>query len=113
MRYVIISLIFYPLLLSITGCAVQNNYVKAYNEFAVESAKAGLWNEAALRWEYVITIEPDNAKAHNNLGVAYEALERLEDAYREYEIAVKLEPENEVYRKNLNQYQNQVKKATR
>ena len=104
-RYVIANLIFFSLLFSIAGCVVKSeNLIESYNEFAIKSAKAGLWNEAALRWERIIEIDPNNAKAHNNLGVAYEALERFDDALREYELAVKLEPENKVYRKNLSQY---------
>jgi len=105
LRYVIVNLILFSFLFLIVGCAARNeNLIASYNEFAIESAKAGLWNEAALRWKRIIEIDPNNAKAHNNLGVAYEALERFDDALREYELAVKLEPANKVYRKNLIRY---------
>lgn len=105
LRYIIVNLILFSFLLSIIGCGLKNDeLIDAYNEFAIQSAKANLWNEAALRWEQIIEIDPNNAKAHNNLGVAYEALERFEDALKEYKKAVKLEPENKIYRRNLSRY---------
>jgi len=99
-----IKIIFIFLFVSTIGCSFNNNLVNSYNEFAIKAAKANLWNEAALRWQRIIEIDPNNAKAHNNLGVAYEALEKFDEALRQYELAVELAPQNEAYRRNLNRY---------
>jgi len=83
------------------GCGFKSDEsLKAYNEFAIKSAKKGLWNEAIMRWERLISADPNNAKYHNNLAVAYEAKGQLDLALIEYEKAIKLDPENKVYRYN-------------
>ena len=41
--------------------------------FGVRMAKMNLWREAMFRFRRATQIEPDNAMAHNNLAVAYEA----------------------------------------
>jgi len=97
-----ISLWFIISLLSIIGCGISNDkLIEQYNDFAIRSAQANLWNEAILRWQRIIEIDPKNAKAHNNLGVAYEAMERFDEALAEYEKAIELDPSNEVYRRNF------------
>jgi len=83
------------------GCGTSNDaLIQKYNDFAIKSAKAGLWREAMFRWQRIIEIDPDNAKAHNNLGVAYEALERFDEALTEYDKAIAIEPDNDVYQEN-------------
>ena len=97
-----LSLWFIILLLSVIGCGISNDkLIEQYNDFAIRSAQANLWNEAILRWQRIIEIEPKNAKAHNNLGVAYEAMERFDEALTEYEKAIELDPGNEAYRRNF------------
>lgn len=83
------------------GCGTSNReLIQKYNDFAIKSAKAGLWREAMLRWQRIIEIDQENAKAHNNLGVAYEALERFDEALAEYDKAISIEPDNEIYHEN-------------
>jgi len=85
----------------IVGCGTSNSkLIQKYNDFAIKSGKAGLWREAMFRWQRVIEIDPKNAKAHNNLGVAYEALERFDEALAEYDEAISAEPDNEIYHEN-------------
>ncbi|MGB9597765.1 MAG: tetratricopeptide repeat protein [Candidatus Poribacteria bacterium] len=87
--------------LILTGCGFKSDEsLKAYNEFAIKSAKMGLWNEAIMRWERLVSAEPNNAKYHNNLAVAYEAKGELDLALAHYEKAIKLDPENKAYRYN-------------
>ena len=74
--------------------------IKQYNQFAIKSAELQLWNEAIFRWQHVLKIEPQNAKAHNNLGVAYEAVGKIDEAMEAYERATELEPDNRYYRFN-------------
>lgn len=87
--------------LVLVGCGLKSDEsLKAYNEFAIKSAKMGLWNEAIMRWQRLISEDPNNAKYHNNLAVAYEAKGELDLALAEYEKAIKLDPENKAYRYN-------------
>jgi Flp pilus assembly protein TadD len=73
---------------------------EGYNRFAIRAAQAQLWNEAVFRWKQVISIDPEDSKAHNNLGVAYEALGDMEEAIASYQRAAELEPNNKYYRLN-------------
>ena len=74
--------------------------IEQYNQFAIKSAELQLWNEAIFRWQHVLRIEPQNAKVYNNLGVAYEAVGKIDEAIEAYERATELEPENRFYRFN-------------
>ena len=74
--------------------------VHDYNQFAIKTAKAGLWNEAIFRWNQVTSIDPDNAVAYNNLGVGYEALGKIEEAEAAYQRATELDPDSKYYRIN-------------
>ena len=86
----------------LSGCAVfqDTSQTEAYNQFAIRAAQAQLWNEAIFRWKQVINIDPDDAKAHNNLGVAYEAVGNMDEAVTAYQRAAELEPGNKYYRLN-------------
>lgn len=46
--------------------------------------------EAAAKLEQVVALKPDFIKAHDNLGLCYEALGRFDDAVKSYERAVEL-----------------------
>ena len=88
--------------LMLSGCAVFRDtpQTDAYNRFAIRAAQAQLWNEAIFRWKQVINIDPDDSKAHNNLGVAYEATGDMDAALVAYRRATALEPDNRYYRLN-------------
>lgn len=88
--------------LFLSGCAGfrDTSQTEAYNRFAIRAAQAQLWNEAVFRWKQVINIDPEDSKAHNNLGVAYEALGNVEEAIAAYQRAAELEPSNKYYRLN-------------
>ena len=90
------------LCLLLSGCAGlrDTSQTEAYNRFAIRAAQAQLWNEAVFRWKQVINIDPEDAKAHNNLGVAYEALGNMDEAIASYQRAAELEPGNKYYRLN-------------
>jgi hypothetical protein len=57
-------------------------------------------SETAL-WESTVRVSPSNPRAHNNLGVAYEAIGRTADARASYARAVALEPRFLTARRNL------------
>lgn len=89
-----------------TGCRGGGGSVDRDLAFAMRSARASLWNEAAYRWERALVARPDDAKIHNNLGVAYEHEGRYEDARREYKAALQLLPEDDHIRKNYEAFEN-------
>ena len=88
--------------LTLSGCAMFRDtpQTDAYNRFAIRAAQAQLWNEAIFRWKQVIHIDPDDSKAHNNIGVAYEATGNMDAALAAYQRAAELEPDNRYYRLN-------------
>jgi tetratricopeptide (TPR) repeat protein len=88
--------------LILSGCAIlrDTNQTEAYNRFAIRAAQAQLWNEAVFRWKQVIDVDPEDSKAYNNLGVAYEALGDIDEAVAAYQRATELEPDNKYYRLN-------------
>ena len=88
--------------LILSGCAGSRDatQTEAYNRFAIKAAQAQLWNEAVFRWKQVINIDPEDSKAHNNLGVAYEARGNMDEAIASYQRAAELEPNNKYYRLN-------------
>ena len=89
------------ILTTLVGCASHDTTsVSDYNQFAVKAARAGLWNEAIFRWKQVVNIDPDNAAAHNNLGVGYEAMGKISEAVTAYQRATELEPNSKYYRIN-------------
>lgn len=72
--------------------------------FGVRMAKMNLWREAMFRFRRATQIEPDNAMAHNNLAVAYEATGDFDAAAKEYREALRLDRSNEYVQKNYSRY---------
>jgi len=75
-----------------------------YNRFALRAQEEGLWREAEYRLRQALRENPDDARLHNNLAVALEALGELDEAHAEYQMAVKLDPGNDTYRRNLRDF---------
>jgi len=96
----------------VSGCGVKNaDMIKEQNEFAIKSAKMGLWNEAILRWKRIVEIDPKNAKAFNNIGVAYEAKGEFDAALISYKTATELDPGNKIYMNNYNRFKKNYEKS--
>ena len=72
--------------------------------FGVRMARMNLWREAMFRFRRATQIEPDNAMAHNNLAVAYEATGDFDAAAKEYREALRLDRSNEYIQKNYSRY---------
>ena len=89
--------------LILSGCAGSRDatQTEAYNRFAIKAAQAQLWNEAVFRWKQVINIDPEDSKAHNNLGVAYEALGNMDEAIASYQRAAELKTEQQILQTQL------------
>jgi tetratricopeptide (TPR) repeat protein len=70
------------------------NHVDARINLGVALKKAGRIDEAINQLEQALRIEPDNAKAHNDLGTCLALVPgRLQDAIGEYQEALKFNPD--------------------
>ena len=52
------------------------------------------WRDDLILWSQTIIVSPESAKAHNNLGKAYDKLGRFQEAIKEYQIALHFLPDN-------------------
>lgn len=98
-----------PLFLAILLTACGSRYGSAPKAgsqvaFGVDMARRGLWSEALFRFHQAETLEPQNARVLNNLGVAYEATGDYQKALDYYQRALKLEPNNRELRANYGRF---------
>jgi len=68
--------------------------------FGSRMAERGLWGEALFRFRQAGEMDPQNARAWNNLAVAQEATGRFEEALASYKKALELEPGNAAIKRN-------------
>jgi Flp pilus assembly protein TadD len=61
----------------------------------------GRFDEAIAEFLIALRLSPNNAEAHNNLGIAYANKGLMNEAIKHFEIAVKLSPERSDFRSNL------------
>jgi Flp pilus assembly protein TadD len=71
-----------------------------YNE-AISLVDAGSPNEALQLLETLVTQDPGNALAHNDLGALYQRLGDLQRSRRHHEEAVRIKPASAIFQKNL------------
>ena len=76
----------------------------AQENFGVQMARMNLWREAMFRFQRAVQMNPEDAMAHNNLAVAYEANGDFENAAREYREAMRLDKSNQYIQKNYSRY---------
>src|SRR5437899_6272977 len=76
----------------------------AQDNFGVQMAKINLWREALFRFQRAVEINPSDARAHNNLAVAFEANGDYDSARKEYLEALKLDRSNQYIQKNYSRY---------
>jgi tetratricopeptide (TPR) repeat protein len=74
------------------------------DNFGVQMARTNLWREAQFRFQRAVEINPQNAMAHNNLAVAYEANGDFENARKEYLEALRLDRSNDYVKKNYSRF---------
>ena len=102
------SVVLAALLIISTGCGSSRSgdlsSAETQRRFGVRMAKMNLWREAMFRFRRATEIEPQNAMAHNNLAVAYEATGDFDAALREYRQALQLDKGNEYIQKNYSRF---------
>ena len=111
--FTVSSLVLAALLIAV-GCRSGSGDLSNANtqrRFGVRMAKMNLWREARFRFERATQIEPENAMAHNNLAVAYEATGDFEAAAREYREALRLDRSNQYIQKNYSRFVEFTQKA--
>jgi tetratricopeptide (TPR) repeat protein len=88
------------------GCASHSDLTRPQTQdnFGVRMAKQNLWREAMFRFRRAVEINPNDAMAHNNLAVAYEANGDFDNARKEYLEALKLDRGNSFIQKNYSRY---------
>ena len=88
------------------GCASRSDLSRPQTQdnFGVSMAKQNLWREAMFRFRRAVEINPNDAMAHNNLAVAYEANGDFENARKEYLEALRLDRGNAYIQKNYSRY---------
>lgn len=93
-------------ILIVAGCGSSGDLAKpeTQRQFGVRMAKMNLWREAMFRFKRAVEIEPDNAMAHNNLAVSYEANGDFENAAKEYREALRLDRSNQYIQKNYSRF---------
>ena len=82
-------------------------------EFGIEVARIGLWREAVYRWQKAIELDPSNASARNNLGVAYEQAGQFDLADEQYKRALELNSGNMYIRQNYELFREAYEKRKR
>ncbi|HEX8253284.1 MAG TPA: tetratricopeptide repeat protein [Thermoanaerobaculia bacterium] len=108
------SLFIATLLMTTAGCRSGGgdlSNASTQRRFGVRMAKMNLWREARFRFQRATQIEPQNAMAHNNLAVAYEATGDFDGAAREYREALRLDRSNQYIQKNYSRFVEFTQKA--
>ncbi len=91
----------------LSGCSTAGNDLStAAGQIRIGSnaARQGLWREAAFRYRRAVEIEPNNAMALSNLGVAYESSGEFEKAREAYLKALQIDRANPYIQKNYSRF---------
>lgn len=87
--------------LLVAGCGSTDlSRPTTQRDFGVRMARMNLWREALFRFKRAVEMSPQDAMAHNNLAVAYEAVGDFENAQKEYREAMRLDKSNQYIQKN-------------
>ncbi len=79
-------------------------------DYGRQAAEFGLWNEAIFHWEAVVRADPQNARAANNLAVAYESIGAYDKAEALYRKALDLDEDSAEIRKNMKRFRSFYRK---
>jgi Tfp pilus assembly protein PilF len=88
------------------GCSSARHHTPEASQenFGVNMARMNLWREAMFRFKRAVQLNPNDAMAHNNLAVAYEANGDFDSAAKEYREAMRLDKSNQYIQKNYSRF---------
>ena len=94
------------MLLLMGSCGSSNDLSRAttQEDFGVRMASMNLWREALFRFKRAVELDPNDAEAHSNLAVAYEANGDFDSAAKEYREAMRLDRTNQYIQKNYSRF---------
>ena len=78
-----------------------NALANALFDEGTAAIEAGDFDRAALALQESISLKPDSAEAHNNLGIALASQGRIVEAITEWETALRVAPDLTDARRNL------------
>jgi Flp pilus assembly protein TadD len=81
--------------------------------FGAEAAVRGLWAEARFRFERAVALDPQNAKAQNDLAIALEQQGEFQKAREAYDKALKLKPGDDQIQQNYDLFREADDKRNR
>ncbi len=97
--------LFLILMVALSGsCSSARKPQNAQENFGVRMARMNLWREAMFRFKRAVEMSPEDAMAHNNLAVAYEANGDFDGAAKEYREAIRLDKSNQHIQKNYSRF---------
>lgn len=88
----------------LASCSSGGGEQAVQSKFGVQMARMNLWREALFRFERAVEMDPNDAMAHNNLAVAYEANGDFEKAAKQYREAMRLDRSNQYIQKNYSRF---------
>ena len=98
---------------SLSADTKQEDLSRKQVEFGIDVARLGLWREAVYRWQRAVELDPTNASARNNLGVAYEQAGQFDLAEEQYQRALELDTNNVYIRQNYELFREAYEKRKR
>lgn len=91
-QFFIKSIVILILMASICSHAFAQDAQSLINQ-GESLAQRKMWKQAAEMFQKAVALQPQNPRAHNDLGYVYQEMEYYKEALQEYEIALKIKPE--------------------
>jgi Tfp pilus assembly protein PilF len=102
--FVTSSLILLVVVMVACGSGRTSERAETQLNYGTRMARMNLWREAMFRFRRAVDLDPNDALAHNNLAVAYEANGDFDKAAEEYRTAIRLDKSNAQIQKNYSRY---------
>lgn len=95
--------------LLVMACGCASSKTPADNasrqlKFGAKVARLGYWQEARFRFEHAVALDPNNARTHNDLAIALEAVGEFGAAFDEYKKALSLAGNDKSIKQNYTKF---------